>query len=60
MGRTLHPTVHAYQSSVVLRACRLAAGITYAGLHDALKAEGFVIYAEQGNLSRPVPHIHHG
>jgi len=37
-----------------------AAGITYAALHDALKAEGFVIYAEQGHLSKPVPHIHHG
>ena len=26
--------------------------MTYAQLHDALKAEGFVIYAGQGNLSK--------
>jgi 2-aminoethylphosphonate-pyruvate transaminase len=39
------------QSSVVLRAYRLPAGISYAQLHDALKARGFVIYAGQGGLS---------
>ena len=39
------------ESSVVLRAYRLPAGITYAVLHDALKAQGFVIYAGQGGLS---------
>jgi 2-aminoethylphosphonate-pyruvate transaminase len=44
-----HP---AEQSSVVLRAYRLPPGKTYAQLHDALKAEGFVIYAGQGNLSK--------
>ena len=33
------------QSSVVLRAYRLPAGVTYATLHDATKAGGFVIYA---------------
>jgi 2-aminoethylphosphonate-pyruvate transaminase len=38
-------------SSVVLRAYRLPAGITYPVLHDALKAQGFVIYAGQGGLS---------
>jgi len=42
----------AEQSSVVLRAYRLPPGKTYAQLHDALKAEGFVIYAGQGNLSK--------
>jgi hypothetical protein len=35
---------------VVLRACRAAAGVAYAALNDALKHEGFVIYAELGNL----------
>jgi 2-aminoethylphosphonate-pyruvate transaminase len=42
----------AEQSSVVLRAYRLPPGKTYAQLHDALKAEGFVIYAGQGSLSK--------
>lgn len=40
------------ESSVVLRAYRLPAGIDYPTLHDALKAEGFVIYAGQGKLSK--------
>jgi 2-aminoethylphosphonate-pyruvate transaminase len=40
------------QSSVVLHAYRLPAGLTYAALHDALKADGFVIYAGQGGLSK--------
>jgi 2-aminoethylphosphonate-pyruvate transaminase len=40
------------QSSVVLRAYRVPAGLTYTSLHDGLKAEGFVIYAGQGDLSK--------
>lgn len=40
------------ESSVVLRAYRLPVGMTYATLHDALKAAGFVIYAGQGSLSK--------
>lgn len=40
------------ESSVVLRSYQLPAGITYAILHDALKARGFVIYAGQGSLSQ--------
>jgi 2-aminoethylphosphonate-pyruvate transaminase len=40
------------QSSVVLRAYRLPTGLSYAELHDALKARGFVIYAGQGELSQ--------
>jgi 2-aminoethylphosphonate-pyruvate transaminase len=40
------------ESSVVLRAYRLPKGVTYETLHDALKAEGFVIYAGQGGLSK--------
>jgi 2-aminoethylphosphonate-pyruvate transaminase len=39
------------ESSVVLRAYRLPAGVSYPQLHDALKARGFVIYAGQGGLS---------
>jgi 2-aminoethylphosphonate-pyruvate transaminase len=35
-----------------LRAYRLPAGVSYTTLHDALKADGFVIYAGQGNLSK--------
>jgi 2-aminoethylphosphonate-pyruvate transaminase len=40
------------ESSVVLRAYHLPHGIDYPGLHDALKAAGFVIYAGQGDLAR--------
>jgi 2-aminoethylphosphonate-pyruvate transaminase len=40
------------ESSVVLRAYHLPRGISYTALHDALKADGFVIYAGQGDLSR--------
>jgi 2-aminoethylphosphonate-pyruvate transaminase len=40
------------ESSVVLRAYHLPEGIRYEVLHDALKADGFVIYAGQGDLSR--------
>jgi 2-aminoethylphosphonate-pyruvate transaminase len=40
------------ESSVVLRAYRLPQGRTYAEVHDVLKAEGFVIYAGQGDLSK--------
>lgn len=40
------------QSSVVLRAYRLPNGVAYVRLHDALKGEGFVIYAGQGDLSK--------
>ena len=40
------------QSSVVLRSYTLPAGMSYTKLHDALKAEGFVIYAGQGDLAK--------
>jgi 2-aminoethylphosphonate-pyruvate transaminase len=40
------------QSSVVLRAYRLPDGVSYETLHDALKVEGFVIYAGQGDLAK--------
>jgi 2-aminoethylphosphonate-pyruvate transaminase len=44
--------IPAQESSVVLRAYRLPAGIAYTTLHDELKSQGFVIYAGQGNLSK--------
>lgn len=40
------------ESSVVLRSYHLPTGVTYAKLHDELKAGGFVIYAGQGDLSK--------
>ena len=39
------------ESSVVLRSYRLPPAMSYAPLHDGLKARGFVIYAGQGNLA---------
>jgi 2-aminoethylphosphonate-pyruvate transaminase len=47
----IEPLIPAAESSVVLRAYRLPPGMTYARLHDALKADGFIIYSGQGNLS---------
>jgi len=38
--------------SNTLTTLRLPAGRAYASIHDALKSEGFVIYAGQGNLER--------
>jgi 2-aminoethylphosphonate-pyruvate transaminase len=48
----MNPAIPPEQSSVVLRAYNLPQGRTYVPLHDALKAEGFVIYAGQGDLSK--------
>jgi 2-aminoethylphosphonate-pyruvate transaminase len=42
----------ARESSVVLRAYHLPRAVSYPVLHDALKADGFVIYAGQGDLAR--------
>jgi 2-aminoethylphosphonate-pyruvate transaminase len=50
--RGIEGAISANESSVVLRAYRLPAGVTYRTLHDALKAEGFVIYAGQSDLSK--------
>lgn len=47
----IEPAIPAAESSVVLRSYQLPASVTYGTLHDALKAEGFIIYAGQGNLS---------
>ena len=51
-GLSIHPVIAPEESSVVLRAYGLPAGMTYTRLHDALKARGFVIYAGQGDLSK--------
>lgn len=40
------------QRKAVLRAYHLPRGRTYSQLHDVLKAEGLVIYAGQGDLSK--------
>lgn len=48
----IEPMIAPEQSSVVLRAYRLPPGVTYGRLHDALKADGFVIYAGQGALAK--------
>ena len=45
------PVLPPRESSVVLRSYGLPPVISYATLHDALKARGFVIYAGQGNLA---------
>jgi 2-aminoethylphosphonate-pyruvate transaminase len=37
---------------VVLRAYRQPPAVTYTHLHDALKHDGFVIYAGQGDLAK--------
>jgi 2-aminoethylphosphonate-pyruvate transaminase len=46
------PLIPADESSVVLRSYRLPPAVSYTALHDALKAEGFIIYAGQGSLSK--------
>ncbi len=45
--------------SSVLWSWRLPSGMTYAALHDALKAEGYVIYAGQGKLGPSIFRIAH-
>jgi 2-aminoethylphosphonate-pyruvate transaminase len=48
----IEAAIPAAESSVVLRAYRLPTGVAYTPLHDALKTDGFVIYAGQGDLSK--------
>lgn len=50
----VRPLLDEAACSSVLHAFELPAGHTYAALHDALKARGFVIYAGQGALSERV------
>jgi 2-aminoethylphosphonate-pyruvate transaminase len=51
-ARGIEAAIPPDHSSVVLRAYRLPAGLSYASLHDGLKSDGFVIYAGQGDLSK--------
>jgi 2-aminoethylphosphonate-pyruvate transaminase len=46
----IHPVIAPEQSSVVLRSYYLPPQASYSKLHDTLKAQGFVIYAGQGDL----------
>ncbi|MGE0386714.1 MAG: 2-aminoethylphosphonate aminotransferase [Gammaproteobacteria bacterium] len=46
--------IPAAESSVVLSAYRLPAGLPYRALHDRLKARGFVIYAGQGSFAESI------
>lgn len=50
-GLGVEPLLAPGESSCVLQAFRLPAGVGYAGLHDGLKERGFVIYAGQGKLA---------
>lgn len=50
----VEPLLAAAESSVVLGAYRLPAGVRYDELHDGLKRLGFVIYAGQGALAREI------
>jgi 2-aminoethylphosphonate-pyruvate transaminase len=45
--------------SAILWSYRLPGALTYARLHDALKARGFIIYAGQGHLSPDIFRIAH-
>jgi 2-aminoethylphosphonate-pyruvate transaminase len=51
--------LHPDEYSSVLWSYRLPARYSYADLHDALKAEGFIIYAGQGDLGREIFRIAH-
>lgn len=50
--RGIRPLLPVCDSSVVLRAYYLPKGVSYARLHDHLKAQGFVIYAGQARLAQ--------
>jgi 2-aminoethylphosphonate-pyruvate transaminase len=47
------------ESSAILTAYRIPQGDSYQRIHDALKSNGFVIYAGQGNLQRSIFRIAH-
>ena len=53
------PLLDAAVGSPVLASWRLPPGRSYADLHDALKALGFVIYAGQGSLGSEIFRIAH-
>jgi 2-aminoethylphosphonate-pyruvate transaminase len=50
----IKPVLEEEDSSVVLSAYYLPNGVSYQALHDALKQQGFIIYAGQGELVRSI------
>ncbi|MDJ0733360.1 MAG: 2-aminoethylphosphonate aminotransferase [Nostocaceae cyanobacterium] len=50
----IKPLLPLGSSSVVLHAYYLPEGVSYEQFHDYLKAQGYVIYAGQGNLARSI------
>ena len=50
----IKPLLPVGSSSVVLNAYHLPEGSSYEEFHNRLKAEGYVIYAGQGNLARSI------
>ena len=48
----IQPLLDVTACSCVLHAYHLPAGISYRKLHDALKKQGFIIYAGQGDLAK--------
>ena len=50
----IHALIQTKDCSCVLNAFHLPEGIDYETLHDALKENGFVIYAGQGGLSQSI------
>ncbi len=49
--RQIRPLIPCDDMSSMLSAFRLPDGLTYEALHDAMRAQGFVIYAGQGHLA---------
>jgi 2-aminoethylphosphonate-pyruvate transaminase len=50
-ARGVEALLPADESSAVLAAYRIPAGLSYEAIHDGLKQWGFVIYAGQGALA---------
>jgi 2-aminoethylphosphonate-pyruvate transaminase len=50
----IKPLLSQEDSSIVLNSFYLPEGITYNQLHDYLKANGFIIYAGQGELAKTI------
>jgi 2-aminoethylphosphonate-pyruvate transaminase len=53
-GLGIEPLLPPGDSSVVLRAYHLPAGLSYESLHGGLKQRGFIIYAGQGGLAKRI------
>ncbi len=54
IGAGIDPLLDAADCSCVLNAFHLPRGMTYGRLHDTLKANGFIIYAGQGELAKTI------